>query len=132
MTREKRMKIGLIDTEPTNIRHAPEGLTPPQQALREAVINKFTTNRINKYIKEQMAHINFRQTIADGIRLLFDEHGRPPANAPLEDIIAERKNIEAQILMLEAICAALRNRFMKVKEIEDMALELLGHDQGKD
>jgi hypothetical protein len=90
------------------------------------------TNRINKYITAQLDHINFRQSIADGIRLLFDEHGRPPANAPLEDIIAERKKIETQILMLEAICSALRSRFIIVKEIEDQALDLLSQNQGQD
>jgi hypothetical protein len=37
MTQAKRVKIGLMNTEPENLKHALEELTPPQQALRAAV-----------------------------------------------------------------------------------------------
>jgi hypothetical protein len=126
-----RKKIGLIDTEPKAIVHTPEGLTPRQKALREAVIQRFTAKKINRYITEQIKHINYKQHLADGIRFLFDEHGRPPANAPLEDIIAVREKIESDIKMLEAICFAMRNHLSKVKEAEDMAFELIGGQNKK-
>ena len=63
--------------------------------------------------------------LAEGIKFLFDEHGRPPANAPLEDIIDERRHIEYQIKWFEAILLELRNRLIRVKEVEDYALEML-------
>ena len=119
----QRQKIGLLDTEPKRIGHTPEGLTPQQQALREAVINRFTVNKVNRYITEQIEHINYKHQLAAGIRQLFDEHGRPPANAPLESIIAARKKMESDIKMLEAICFSMRNHLSKIKEIEEMAIE---------
>ena len=117
-----RKKIGLLDTEPKRIGHTPEGLTPHQQDLREAVINRFKFNKVNRYITEQVSHINYKEQLAEGIRLLFDEHGRTPANVPLEDIIAAREKIESEIRMLEAICFAMRHHLSKIKEIEEMAL----------
>lgn len=119
----QRMKIGTLDTEPRKIGQMPEGLTSEQQALLEGVFKRFTVQKINKYIEGQVRHINYKRQLGESLRLLFDEHGRPPANAPLEDIIAARKKIEAEIHMLEAICSAMRVGLSKVKEIEDMALE---------
>ena len=127
----KRKKIGVIDTEPKAIVHTPEGLTPQQQALREAVIQRFTVNKMNRYISERLKHIMYKQQLADGIRFLFDEHGRPPTNAPLEDIIAVREKIESDIKMLEAICFAMRNHLAKVKEAEETAFELIGGQNKK-
>ncbi len=126
-----RKKIGLIDTEPKSSRKTPEGLTAQQQALREAAIKHFKANKVKAYIAEQIKHVNPNRQIGDGIRFLFDNHGNPPANVPLEDIFAERKKIEAQIRWLEALCSELRNNLSKVKEIEDLALELIGQGQGK-
>ena len=131
LQQKKRKKIGLIDTEPQNSIKSIEGLTGPQQALREAAIKNFKANKIKAYIEKQIEHINVNQQIGEGIRFLFDKNGNPPANLPIEDIIEERKKIEAQIRWLEALCSEMRNQLSKVKEMEDLALESMGLDLGK-
>ncbi len=124
-----RKKIGTITSEAASTRHKPEGLTEAQNVLREATINHFRANKVRSFITKHIQFINSNRQVADGIRFLFDEHGRPPANAPLEDIIAERKKIEAEIRWFEAMCSELRNKLVQVKEIEDMALDLM-EEQG--
>ena len=131
LQQNKRKKIGLIDTDPQNSRKSIEGLTAPQQALREAAINHFKANKVRAFIEKQIKHINVNRQISEGIRFLFDKNGNPPANIPLEDIIDERKKIEAQIHWLEALCSEMRNQLSKAKEIEDLALESMGLDPGK-
>lgn len=125
----KRKKIGLIDPDPKQSGLAIEKLTPHQQALREAVINHFKTVQVQAYIAKQIEFVNSNKQVGDTIRFLFDEHGRPPANAPLEEIIEERKKIEAQIKWLEALCFELKANLVKIKEIEERALDLLDINQ---
>ncbi len=120
-----REKIGTITSEAGSTRKKPEGLSDAQNALREATINHFKANKVKSYITKNIRSINSNRQVAESIRFLFDEHGRPPANAPLEDIIAERKKIEAEIRWFEAMCSELRNKLVKVKEIEDMAIEMM-------
>lgn len=120
---ERRSKIGLLDTEPIRSGQMPAGLTAQQQEMLKAVYRRFTVHKINRYLEDQVNHINQKRHIGESIKLLFDEHGIPPANAPLEDIIAARKKIEAEIHMLEAICSAMRVSLTKIREIEDMALD---------
>lgn len=120
-----RNKIGTVTSEVTSTRHRPEGLSEAQNALREATLNHFKANKVRSFITKHVQYINSNRQVADSIRFLFDEHGRPPANAPLEDIIAERKRIEADIRWFEAMCSELKNKLVQVKEIEDMALELM-------
>ncbi len=62
----------------------------------------------------------------------FDEHGRPPPNAPLEDIVEERQKIEYEILWVEGVLLELRHRLIKVKEVEDYALEMLSRASPED
>ncbi len=123
-----RDKIGLLDTEPIGSGKVPESLTPQQEELLKEVYKRFTVHKINSYLEDQIDHINHKRHIGESIKLLFDEHGKPPANAPLEDIIAARKKIEAEIHMLDAIGSAMRISLSKIREIEDMALESIdGH-----
>ncbi len=129
---EDRKKISIIDTEPKDLKEALKVLTPQQQALREAAIRKFKVNKVKGFIAQQVKNLNPNRQIGDSIRFLFDKYGNPPENLPLEDIITERKNIEAQIRWLEAICFELRNNLSKIKEIEDHALDLLEHGAGKE
>lgn len=131
MEPENRKKIGLIDTESEDLEQTLEVLNPQQKALREAALKKFKINKVRGYITDQIEHINPNRQIADSIRFLFDEHGKPPANLPLEDIITERKKIEAQIRWFEALCSALRDEFRKIKEIEDHAIEYSDQIQAK-
>lgn len=127
-----REKIGLVETEPMSTHVTPEGLNPKQAALREAAIKHFKSNKAKAYISEQMTHVNASRQLGDAVRLLFDNNGHPPANAPIEDIIAERVKIEAQIRWLDAISSELRNNLTTLKEIEDSAFELTREDQGKE
>jgi len=126
-----REKIGLVETEPKSASITPEGLNPQQAALREAAIRHFKSNKAKAYISVQMKHVNASRQLGEEITFLFDDDGRPPALAPLEDIIGERQKTEAKIKWLEEICAELRNSLTKIKEIEDSALELLGQNLGK-
>jgi hypothetical protein len=126
-----RKKIGLVDTEPRNAQQKVEGLTPAQQALREAAINHFKTNKLKAFIAKQIEYVNSNRQIGEAIRFLFDEHGNPPVNAPLEEIIAEREKIENQIRWLEAVCSVLRTNLSRIKEIEELALELVDHGRNR-
>lgn len=120
-----REKIGTITSELASTKHKPEGLSEAQNALREATISHFKANKVRSFVTKHVQFINSNRQVADGIRFLFDEHGRPPANAPLEDIIAERKKIEAEIRWFEAMCSELKNKLVQVKEVEDMALDMM-------
>lgn len=124
----RRSPIGPITGEPVTTHPDLDKLPPHQRALRLAAIKEFKAKKIRKFVERQVTHINTNERVAEGIRFLFDEHGQPPANAPLEDIIEERKRIEHEIRWFEAILIELRDRLIKVREIEDMALDLLGQD----
>jgi len=124
--RPTRQKIGPIDGDPVTTHPDLEKLQPHQRALREAVIREFKAKKVKKFVEKQVQHINTNRRVAEGIKFLFDEHGRPPPNAPLEDVIEERRKIEYQIKWFEAMLQELQNRLVKVKEIEDYALEMLG------
>jgi hypothetical protein len=129
----ERKKIGPIDGEPKSISSNLDGvLSPRQQALRKAVINNFTSKRVKSFVSKQVQYINSSRQVADGVRYLFDELGRPPSNAPLEDIVKERENIEANIRWFEAIIAEMENKLSKIKEIEVEALELMAKQQKED
>lgn len=125
----KRQRIGLIDTDLRGEEQIARQLTPAQQSMRESLIDHFKSNKLKTYISEQLRHINVNRQIGEVTRFLFDEKGRPPANAPLEEIIAQRRKIETQIRWLEALCSEMRNNLIKIREVEEQALELLGLHQ---
>lgn len=104
-------------------------LTPFQQSLRLATLREFQAKKIKKYVKKQVTQLNTKRRIAEEIKFLFDEHGQPSANMPIEDVVEERKQIENQIRWFEAITTELRNRLIKIKEIEDYALDLIGQKE---
>jgi hypothetical protein len=121
-----RSKLGPVQGDPVNKKPNLAALTPRQRALRLAVIREFKAKKVRKFVEKQVEHLNTNRQIVEGIKFLFDEHGAPPRNAPLEDIVQERRNIEYQIRWFDAVLAELRNRLVKVKEIEDYAFESLG------
>jgi hypothetical protein len=123
-----RNKIGPIAGDPVTTAPNLDDLSPHQRALRLAVINEFKARKLKKFVEKQVAHINTNVQVADAIRFLFDEHDRPPPNAPIEDIIEERRRIEYEIRWFEAITVELRDKLLKIKEIENYALDLLGLD----
>ena len=104
-------------------------LTPFQQSLRLATLREFQAKKIKKYVKKQVTQLNTKRKIAEEIKFLFDEHGQPSANMPIEDVGEERRQIENQIRWVEAITTELRNRLIKIKEIEDYALDLIGQEK---
>jgi len=104
-------------------------LTPFQQSLRLATLREFQAKKIKKFVKKQVTQLNTKRRIAEEIKFLFDEHAQPSANMPIEDIVEERKQIENQIRWFEAITTELRNRLIKIKEIEDYALDLIGQEK---
>ncbi len=124
-----RKKIGLIDTEPQSFGNDPDGLTPQQLALREAVINNFKSNKMKAYIAKQVEYVNASRQIGEGVRFLLDSSGNPPANLPLEEIIENRQKIEGQIRWLEAICSELKLNLSLIKEIEESAFELIAQNR---
>jgi hypothetical protein len=121
-----RPKLGAIQGNPVTTKPDLAALSPRQRALRLAVIREFKAKKVKKFVEKQVQHLNTNRQIVEGIKFLFDEHGAPPRNAPLEDIVQERRNIEYQIRWFEAVLAELRNRLVKVREIEDYAFETLG------
>lgn len=122
----KRPKLGPIQGDPVTTHPDLDSLTPRQRALRKAVIQEFKAKKVKKFLEKQVEHLNTNRQVVEGIKFLFDEHGRPPRNAPLEDIVEQRRHIEYQIRWFEALLLELRNRLVKVKEIEDYAFEALG------
>lgn len=121
----KRERLTAVPESPQTRRPDPSLLSPHQQALRSAVIDAFNAKKARKFVEKQVKHISTNRDLADGIKFLFDEHGRPPQNAPLEDIVDERRRIEYQIQWFEGILLELRSRLIRVKEVEDYALEML-------
>ena len=100
-------------------------LLPQQRALRSAMLDAYRARKARRFLERQAEHINIHRELAEGIKFLFDEHGRPPLNAPLEDIVDERRRIEYQIKWFEGILLELNNRLIRVKEVEDYAFEML-------
>jgi hypothetical protein len=104
---KRRKHIGLIGPEPKGFWKAPEGVSAEQQRLREDVLRSFVKKIIKDYAVEQERYIEADPEMSESIKYLFDEHGNPPANAPLEDIVRERKALEVNIRWLEAITVSL-------------------------
>jgi len=126
-TREKseRRRLTPAAENPETGRPDPATLSPHVRALREVMIDAFNAKKARRFVERNVQHIATNRDLAEGIKFLFDEHGRPPANAPLEDIVEERRRIEYQIVWFEGILLELRNRLIRVKEVEDYALEEL-------
>jgi hypothetical protein len=120
-----RKRLSPVPENPLTQRTDPALLEPHQAALRTAVVDAFNAKKARRFLERHVKHISTNRDLADGIKFLFDEHGRPPANAPLEDIVDERRRVEYQIMWFEGILLELRNRLVRVKEVEDYALEML-------
>lgn len=123
-----RERLSPVPENPKTRRPDPTLLAPHQQALRTAMVDAFNAKKARRFLERHVNHINVNRDLAEGIKFLFDEHGRPPANAPLEDIVDERRKVEYQILWFEAALLELRNRLVRVKEVEDYALEMLARE----
>jgi hypothetical protein len=120
-----RQKLGPISGDPVTTHPDLDKLSPHQRALREMLLREFKAKRAKKFVEKQVQYINPKRQIAEGLRILFDEHGQPPANVPLEDVIEERRQIEYQIKWFEAILDELRSRLLRIREIEVQTLDVL-------
>lgn len=120
-----RERLSPAPVDPATGRPDPSLLKPHQAALRQAVVDAFNAKKARKFLQKQVHHISANRELADGIKFLFDEHGLPPANVPLEDIIEERRMVEYHLMWIEGVLNEMRHRLIKIKELEDYALEML-------
>lgn len=121
----KRPKLGPIDGDPVTTHPNLSRLSPAQRGLREALLREFKARKAKKFVEKQVQYINGNRQVAESIKILFDEHGQAPANAPIEDIIEERRQLEYQIKWFEAMVLELQTRLLRVREIEALALDVL-------
>jgi hypothetical protein len=122
-----RRKIGPIDGDPVTTHPDLSKLSPVQRGLRDALLREFKARKAKKFVEKQVQYINGNRQVAEAIKILFDEHGQAPANAPIEDIIEERRQLEYQIRWFEAMVLELQTRLLRVREIEALALDVLEH-----
>jgi hypothetical protein len=119
------VRLSPVPVNPETQRPDPTKLAPHQEALRQAMLNVFTAQKARRSLERQVQHISPNRNLAEGIKLLFDDQGRPPENVPLEDIVEERRHLEYHIKWFEGILAELKNRLVRTREVEDYALEML-------
>lgn len=120
-----RQKIGPIEGDPVTTNPDLDKLGPAQRGLRDGLLREFKARKAKKFVEKQVQYINANRQVAEGIKILFDEHGQAPANAPIEDIIDERRQLEYQIRWFEAMVLELQTRLLRVHEIEALALDIL-------
>jgi|SRR5665213_984292 len=118
-------RLSPVPVNPDTQRPDPALLSQHQEALRQAMINVFTAQKARRSLERQVEHISPNRNLAEGIKILFDDKGRPPANAPLEDIVEERRRLEYHVMWFEGILAELKNRLVRTREVEDYAFEML-------
>lgn len=122
---EQRKRLSPAAENPDTGRLEPTNLNEQQLALRRAMMDAFNAKKARRFIERNVNHININRDLAEGIKFLFDDKGRPPENMPLEEIIEERRKIEYQLKWFEGIALELNNRLIRVREMEDYALEML-------
>ena len=120
----KRERLSPAPLDPLTGRSDPSQMKPHQAALRQAVVDSFNAKKARTFLQKQVHHISTNRELADGIKFLFDEHGRPP-NMPIEDIVEERRMVEYHLMWVEGVLNELRHRLIKIKEVEDYAFEML-------
>ena len=126
-----RPKIGPVQGDPVTTHPDLDKLTPYQRGLREALRRELRTRKVKNFVQKQVKYINGNRQVTEEIKILFDEHGQAPANAPMEDIIAERRQLEYQVKWFEAMTLELQTRLLRVREIEALALDVLEHTPEK-
>lgn len=128
----KRERLSPAPMNAESGRPDPTQLKPHQAALRQAVVDTFNAKKARKFLQKHVHHISANHELSEGIKFLFDEHGRAPANAPLEDIVEERRMIEYHLLWIEGVLAEMRHRLVKIREVEDCALDMLSRASSDD
>jgi hypothetical protein len=118
-------RLSPVPVNPETLRPDATKLAAHQEALRQAMLNVFTAQKARRSLERQVEHISPNRNLAEGIKILFDDKGRPPDNVPLEDIVEERRRLEYHVMWFEGILAELKNRLVRVREVEDYAFEML-------
>ena len=118
-------RLSPVPVNPETQRPDATKLAAHQEALRQAMLNVFTAQKARRSLERQVEHISPNRNLAEGIKILFDDKGRPPDNVPLEDIVEERRRLEYHVMWFEGILAELKNRLVLVREVEDYAFEKL-------
>jgi hypothetical protein len=118
-------RLSPVPINPETLRPDATKLAAHQEALRQAMLNVFTAQKARRSLERQVEHISPNRNLAEGIKILFDDKGRPPENVPLEDIVEERRRLEYHVMWFEGILAELKNRLVRVREVEDYAFEML-------
>ncbi len=118
-------RLSPVPLNPETQRPDPTKLAPHQEALRQAMLNVFGAQKARRSLERQVQHISPNRNLAEGISILFDDKGRPPENVPLEDIVEERRRLEYHVKWFEGILGELRNRLVRIREVEDYAFEML-------
>ena len=122
--KSSRERLSPAPLDPMTGRSDPSQMKPHQAALRQAVVDSFNAKKARTFLQKQVHHISTNRELSDGIKFLFDEHGRPP-NMPIEDIVEERRMVEYHLMWVEGVLNELRHRLIKIKEVEDYAFEML-------
>ena len=122
--KSSRERLSPAPLDPMTGRSDPSQMKPHQAALRQAVVDSFNAKKARTFLQKQVHHISTNRELADGIKFLFDEHGRPP-NMPIEDIVEERRMVEYHLMWVEGVLNELRHRLIKIKEVEGYAFEML-------
>ncbi len=122
--KSSRERLSPAPLDPMTGRSDPSQMKPHQAALRQAIVDSFNAKKARTFLQKQVHHISTNRELADGIKFLFDEHGRPP-NMPIEDIVEERRMVEYHLMWVEGVLNELRHRLIKIKEVEDYAFEML-------
>lgn len=125
-------RLSPVPINPETKRSDPSMLTQHQEALRQAMINVFTAQKARRSLERQVQHISPNRNLAEGIKILFDDKGRPPPNAPLEDIVEERRRLEYHVMWFEGLLAELKNRLVRTREVEEYAFEMLSQATNKE
>ena len=128
--KSSRERLSPAPLDPMTGRSDPSQMKPHQAALRQAVVDSFNAKKARTFLQKQVHHISTNRELADGIKFLFDEHGRPP-NMPIEDIVEERRMVEYHLMWVEGVLNELRHRLIKIREVEDYALEMLARAMDK-
>jgi hypothetical protein len=75
---------------------------PEKERMRLELRSSFREGKIRGRVQKHIGEITGERALAESVSDLLDAAGNPPANAPLESIIRQQRNLTDQIEWLEA------------------------------
>jgi len=91
-------RIGKISGSKT----AQQESDPQREQLRLELRKSFREEKIGRKLQKHMGEITGERPLSESISDLLDSAGNPPANAPLDSIIRQQRNLSVQVKWLEA------------------------------